>query len=214
MAYTPGPFDAPHYYIQWGGKLPGNESWSCGLRMSSEDPALTNSTALALNIGNVVRNFHINALAHINPNALLSFVKFNGISIDGTYASDETFETIYADVPGGGASTPVYPNQIALAVSLTTGFSRGAAHRGRFYLPSPSIEVETDGLILAADAVQVGTAVDSLIVALNALDAGMATAVFSRKLGAAAHRRITGNEVGRVLDTQRRRRRSLVEDYR
>lgn len=214
MAEPLGPFDAPHFYIQWGGRLPGNETWSCGMRMTSDDVGQTNSTGTAGVVGNFVKTFHQDPQSQISPNAKLSFVKFNAIGVDGHYIFPETFETVYADLPGGGAATPVYPNQIALAISLTTGFTRGPAHRGRFYIPLPTMDVDANGVISIAAATSVGLATDLLIAGLNQMNPDRKCAVFSRKLGAPSHRVITGCEVGRVLDTQRRRRRSLIEDHR
>jgi predicted peroxiredoxin len=57
------------------------------------------------------------------------------------------------------------------------------------------------------------TAATTLLTSLNAASANWEVAVFSRKQGAAGNRKVTGIEIGRVLDTQRRRRRSLAEGY-
>jgi hypothetical protein len=69
------------------------------------------------------------------------------------------------------------------------------------------------GLIDAPDAQAVSDTVDTLRTAVNAVNADYEMAIFSRKAGSPGNRRVTGNLVGEVLDTQRRRRRSLVENY-
>lgn len=215
MVYQPGPFDVPHLYLQWGGKLPGNEQWSCGLRLTPKvGDGVGVSPAMLAAVTSAVTTLHSAAGTHIHPLAKLSFVKLNPIGTDGLYAFDSTEEVAVADVAGGGASTNLYPNQVAIVVSLTTGFSRGPAHRGRFYLPLPSMGIDATGSITVQDAVAVGASVDTFMTALNAADVAYEVSVMSRKLGAPGHRRVTGNEIGRVLDTQRRRRRSLIEDYR
>jgi hypothetical protein len=215
MPYTPGPFDTSHLYLQWGGKLPGNEQWSCGLRMAPVNASTSlDPQGMLAGVTTAVQTFHTAPAAWINSAVKLSFVKLNYINPAGHYAEDRTFESILADLPGGAqAAVPLHPNQVALAVSLTTGVSRGPAHRGRFYLPMPSIGPDADGLIAAAarDAVKAPTL--AFIAALNAVNANYDVAVMSRKLGAPAHRLVTGVEIGRVLDTQRRRRRSLHEMY-
>jgi len=214
MAYEAGPFDAAHWYLQWGGKLPGNEEWSCGIRMAAaEGVTPTNDPAMLTGCKNAVQTYHMAASTFIAAPAKLSFVKLNLIDTDGHYVADTTSEIVVADIAGGGPATTPYPNQVAMAVSLTTGFSRGPAHRGRFYLPLPGFVLGTDGLITAANAIGLSGTTDTFIASLNAVTANAFAAVFSRKLGAPAHRPITGNLVGRVLDTQRRRRRSLVENY-
>jgi len=73
--------------------------------------------------------------------------------------------------------------------------------------------VSTDGRCLAAVAQSVSDSTDTMIAAVNGVNADYEVAVFSRKTGAAGNRRVTGNVVGRVLDTQRRRRRQLAEDW-
>jgi len=214
MAYLPGPYNTPHLYLQWGGKLPGNEQWSCGLRIA---PTVTGAVTMGptdLNTCVIQLSMtHANAATGISPLAKLSFVKLNIIGTDGHYAGSATNEQVVADVAGGGSASTIYPNQVAMAVSLTTGFSRGPAHRGRFYLPLPSIPVDANGSISAGAASGVAAQIDELIATLNGLQAGQKVSVMSRKLGSPAHRAVTGVEVGRVLDTQRRRRRSLIEDY-
>lgn len=214
MPYTPGPFPGMHLYLQWGGKLPGNEQWSCGLRMASTG-AVTSLDPVGM-IGAVttaVQTYHTSILTSISSRALLQFVKLNAIGTDGRYEEESTTEQLVADVGGSGSATSSMPNQIALAVSLTTAFSRGPAHRGRFYLPMPTFGLDANGVFAAANADAVSDATDTFVASLNAVNAAWKVAVISRKLGAPMQRLVTGNQVGRVYDTQRRRRRSLVEDY-
>src|SRR3990172_2033524 len=134
MPYTPGSFTGPHLYLQWGGKLPGAEQWSCGLRMSrtSTGPwADTDAAGLITAAKTAIQAFHVRVGSMISPKALLSFVKLNPITSGGLYALNTTNQQVIADVPGVGSDFG-YPNQVTLAVSTETGFSRGPAHRGRF----------------------------------------------------------------------------------
>lgn len=214
MAYTAGPFDSSHIYVQWGGKLPGNEQWSCGFRMyGPAATAETDAAGMLAGVAAALVTYHQAANTGISPRALLSFVKVNGIGTDGTYLADSTNQALYADLPGGGTVANTPANQIALAVSLTTGYSRGPAHRGRFYLPLPCFAIDANGVFAAANAITVSGTTDTLLGNINAVDPDWKMGIFSRKLGAAGHRAVTGNLVGRVYDTQRRRRRALVENY-
>lgn len=214
MPYTPGPFDSEHLYVQWGGKLPGAEQWSCGLRMRKEGMGAVDSGAgLLVGVAAAIATFHADTGAHISSHAKLSFVKCNAIGLDGRYIGDGTNEAVYPDLAGAWTGLPKFPNQVAWGVSLLTGFSRGPAHRGRFYLPLPSADLGDDGRFSVAHSDELRETVTELITALNAVDPDYEVAVFSRKSGAAGNRRVTAAEVGRVPDTQRRRRRSLVEDY-
>jgi hypothetical protein len=215
MAYTAGPFDQAHLYLQWGGKLPGAEQWSCGLRMyGPAATAVADAGTLMDDVVPVVQSFHTRQATGIHANAKLSFVKLNAIGTNGNYIEQSTNETVLADIAGGGGPAFAKPNQVCQVVSLLTGFSRGPAHRGRFYLPLPIWEVDDTGRISTGEAANCSDSADTFVTALNATNANWKVGVFSRKLGAAGHRAVIGTQVGRVLDTQRRRRRSLVEDYR
>lgn len=213
MTYVPGDFDTLHLYCQWGGTLPGGDEWSCGVRIApTSGTAIAYSDTMLNAMATAVEAWHTNG--KISPRALLTFTKLNVINNAGKYNDPVTHEHIHANVPGTGVDSRTPPNQIALAVSLTTGFTRGPAHRGRFYMPLPTILVQTDGLISAADRDTVVTPALTFLAALNtAAGSGQAVAVMSRKSGAAGHRAVTGIQVGRVLDTQRRRRNKLAETY-
>ena len=213
----PGPFIAPHLYLQWGGTLPGGDVWSCGLRMSPINSGNVSEAAGMLDgAAAAVAAFHgqNSGGIQINSRAVLTHVKLNAIGTDGKYVLPTTNEKVMANVPGGFVDANCPPNQVALAVTLLTAVSRGPANKGRFYLPLPAYQLGTDGRIGQTYAESAHTGVTTFLAALNAVNANMKVAVYSRKLGAPAQRLVTGAKVGRVLDTQRRRRNALVEDYR
>jgi hypothetical protein len=209
-----GPFDSAHIYVQWGGKLPGGDGWSCGFRMAGPpETAVVDSASLLAGVGAALVAYHGHANTFISARALLSEVKVNAVGTDGKYIADTTTQALYSDVPGAASAAGTPANQIALAVSMTTGYSRGAAHRGRFFLPLPVFTVGTDGRIPSANVALLRAQTDVMRAAVNSINANWKMAVFSRKAGAPAHRLITGTQVGLVLDTQRRRRASLLEAY-
>jgi hypothetical protein len=225
-----GDFDRPHVYVQWGGKLPGGEIWSCGVRLAqktgwpipidflTELPGNTLKEWTDGYIKDAVLMFHTSAAAAISTACKLSFVKANKIGKDGKYIMPNTNEYVYPDVAGGGGGM-AYPNQVALVVSLLTNVSRGPAHRGRFYMPAPTSPVDGNtGLISAVNAQNVAFAAKTFIEALSdtpGLDVpgSIGVSVMSRKTGAATARRVEDVAVGRALDTQRRRRNKLPEFY-
>ncbi len=215
MPYVAGPFVGPHLYLQWSGELPGLEQWSCGLRMSPVGTGpwpLTDAASLITGATTAIKAFHARVGSQISNYCQLSSVKLNPIDVDGHYALGSTNEQVFTAVGGVGTANR-YPNQIALVASLRTGVSRGPAHGGRFYLPMPSMALGTDGLISTTDRNSVKTSLATLLTDLNALSTAYKVAVHSRKLGAPAQRLVTLIDVGRVFDTQRRRRRSLGEAY-
>lgn len=223
-----GDFDRMHFIIQWGGTLPGDEEWSCSLRMANN---FTGDTPISFPaaedvqewvdgaVKDAVLAYHTRGDTHISSGVKLTFCKANIVKMDGHYLSPISHEHLFTPTAGGGGAG-VHPNQVALVVSLLTGLARGSAHRGRYFLPMPNLAVDqTDGLIGEAYALDVATSTRTFLEALSDTP-GVDTSstvnvvVMSRKSGAPATHKVTAIEVGRVLDTQRRRRRSLPETYR
>lgn len=214
MAEEQGPFNTPHLYLQWGGTLPGGDEWSCGLRMIPINQGVATSNQARLDAAaNAVHIFHGTVNSQISPRAVLTFAKLNAIGVNGRYVEQTTLEHIFPNEGGVGNEAKTPPNQVALVVSLTTAVSRGPAHRGRFYMPLPCLTPGIDGRITIADRNNVHDSAVDFLAALNAVDPNLKVAVMSRKLYAPASRLVTGIEVGRVLDTQRRRRNKLAEAY-
>lgn len=226
-----GDFSHQHVLIQWGGKLPGNETWSCSIRCAEQTtvgaigtqvpPQAEVNQWLNSSIKDAVLAYHTSMSNPLSSYARLSFVKANRIGINGRYMDQGTNQYVFADIPGSIANAPV-PNQIALAISLTTGYTRGPAHRGRYYLPLPT--APTDGISGRIGDGNANSYRDSAKTFLEAIadvpgiDApnSLTPVVMSRQgqTRQAAYRVVTGVEVGEVLDTQRRRRRSIVENYK
>lgn len=214
LDYQVGPFDSSHVYVQWGGKLPGNEDWSCGFRMWKTGGSVeADGAALLTSVSAAIASFHARGGTAINTKALLTFVKVNAIGTTGLYLGAGTNEATYASLPGGQASSAMFTNQTAMGITLTTGFSRGPAHSGRFFLPLPALDLDTTGRVSTAVAAGIHTSCNTLLTNVNANSTGHVMVVMSRKAGAPGHRAVTGFKVGTVLDTQRRRRRSLAENY-
>lgn len=228
MAYTPGPFDRESLYVQWGGSLPGGEQWSCGVRMANDGVASATGnlyiegmdTQVAVDgwIKDAVLAFHQRPATLISNVAHLEFVKFNKIGLDGKYM-DPTTSVHYYPAGTTGSGTGQQPaNQVTLAITLLTGVSRGPAHMGRFYIPLPIAPVGNDGLISLGVADGIRDSARTFLEDLSNMPGvdslgSPSVVVMSRKAGAPRTRQVTGVKVGRVLDTQRRRRRSLPESY-
>jgi hypothetical protein len=220
-------YDRRHVLAQWGGDLPGGEIWSNSVRLAGSEEGANSSVPshddmLAWLNGpakDAVSAFHASADAQVHASAKLTFLKLNAVDIHGRYIEPNTMEYIYPTPVAGGTSFMLHPNQCTLVVAWTTGLSRGPAHRGRIYLPLPGMSVQSDGRISAGNAGQVASAAAIFIKALAdqpGLDAGvsdMRAVVMSRRAGTPDTHEITGVDVGRVIDTQRRRRAELAEDY-
>jgi hypothetical protein len=212
MAYT-----TPLALLTFGGPLfDGTEEWSCGLRLAgagaeaasdeAADQVLCNSYADAISTSWSTKYIS-------RPDAKLAWVKFNRVGLDGKYRFEYTLRKDFAaPVAGNGTSTDRFPAQISLVATLRTASRRGLANAGRIYLPAPSTMLDSDGRIQAQQRGQVMQGVVHLLDGINAVDASLHIAIAS-KVRTGATKRVTRVEIGRVLDTMRSRRSSLVEDY-
>jgi hypothetical protein len=147
----------------------------------------------------------------ISSNAIIRTVKLNLIGVDGRYENQETVLDELEDPIQGTSSERPAP-QVALVVSLGTDFTRGRAHAGRFYLPTPGFALSTAGVITEGQQAQVAQAAWAFIEDIVTAVPGWRVGVVS-DLGAGTERPVTHVRVGRVYDTIRSRRRSLDEAY-
>ena len=219
-------YDRQHLHMVWGGALPGGEIWSNSLRLAADhlgDDPIGVWTWQQLDdwlhgeLKDEVRAWHVSVGAHIQMGATLQYVKLNYVNMAGHYVDPNTHEHVYSPPATGQYSGPIPPNQVALVVSLVTGLERGYAHRGRFYSPLPAAAVQDDGLISVGIATEVANAAAAFLTAVNdtpGLDntSSPNVCVMSSR-GTGATHVVTGVEVGRVLDTQRRRRADIPESW-
>lgn len=219
------PYDREHGVLVWGGSLPGGETWSNSLRMAETEETLpfTNDTAgwdmqmFLDHYTGILQAHHADANSFVSDRCKLNYVKFNRVDVNGRYVDQTSFINTFADV-AGGRSGNVHPNQITLVVSFGSAVTRGPASKGRLYSPMPAMAIETSGLISVGNATDARDRFRALIEDLSDIP-GLDTAagpgaVLMSKVGTGTKtRRISSCRVGRVLDTQRRRRRNLAESY-
>jgi hypothetical protein len=105
---------------------------------------------------------------------------------------------------GTNATDPLL-NQNAIVVSLRSAKATRAG-RGRFYLPPPSEDQTTLGLLLATPRGQIATASQKMIQSMNG--AGYTIGVYHRKT--ITHDVVVSTDVSNVVGTQRRRRDKIV----
>lgn len=225
MSYEIGPFDRVHGYVQFGGSLPGPETWSCGIRVANTEGPLGptdpdwDMDELLGHYVTCIKAWFQRTQTGIHSKCKLQYVKFNMIGVDGKYQDDATHVDFFTPVGGGGPAEASHPNQICLVVTLLTAAQRGPANKGRFYQPAPSYSINLEtGMISVAQALTTAESAKQLIEDMSDVpgidtvgDPGVV--IMSRKAGNPYTRRVNGTKVGRVLDTQRRRRRSMDESY-
>lgn len=210
------PYLEPHWLITVSGTSYGTiETWQFGVRaFLNPDLVGTNYDTHAQNLANYLaaptQTMHGNTNIAIGQDFKLTTIKVARIEIEGQYAP--------AHVPGiysyttpvaGSASAKVWP-QLALTVSLKTDIPRGRAHAGRFFLPGCSLAPGTDGRLTDSVVNNAETVIKTWLNAINAASETTTVGVFS-KLDLGYSNPVTEIGIGRVMDTQRRRRRSIVE---
>lgn len=229
MPYT----EAHNKITVWGDAYNGAEQWSFGWRMRAVDPDDADAQRRADALAPIVSAFWTRSSS---PRQLsthrLQGVKVAIITPEGTYPDDSIAgEVFFANVPGGvtPSSTDAFLPQGSICVTLATARPRGLASKGRFFLPPTDTPVGSDGLMPENYRDAMVTAAQNFLNAVNQIDAGNANiAIFSRGKGEKAFNAATGKiewtypnegrteivtrvEVGKVIDTQRRRRRQLTE---
>ena len=218
------PFPTNSLLISMGGQHYTSESWSCRLRAASTTPVsdaalIAGIVELATVIqGGIAADFHDSSLFTYSASHL-DFVKVAPLGPDGLYLPGADAD-LFSLAPGAGVTGSAGQGvpQATTVYTLRTALHRGHASRGRIYWPGAALEpVPVTGEIALATATGMRDTMASL---LNAINAPLAAAFSSSMrlcigspLGAGVFRPITAVSVGRVIDTQRRRRRSLSEEY-
>lgn len=206
----------PHYLLTWGGQLLEAEEWSNSLRIiPGPDVAPTVGEAqAALDELVPVISAYVESASYSSA-AVLNWIKLNPIGPDGRYIYPVTVEWQAPDNTINGTAG-VYAPQLAVVVSLRTAIGRGRASRGRYFLPlQPNLG--TNGRMTG---VQTQTLADDAASFLEQINGVLATEAQGAVVGVLSELGNPGPAsavlrtlVGDVLDTQRRRRNQLPENY-
>jgi hypothetical protein len=146
----------------------------------------------------------------------LTSTKVAAIGTNGKYITDPKIdETAIGTIKG--TSGGIVP-QSTVVLSLRSGFTLGGGNYGRMYLPHCSFAIpNNDPRASAADAAALATAgagfLNNVSGILNdSIDATVFPAIMSQTTPPTG-KGVTQVAVGRVVDTQRRRRNRLSEEY-
>lgn len=196
------------------GRMYSTETWSMGLSIAGTfatgkptqpddlDPYITAAKA-----------WFSRPQSSICTAATLTEVKCNEVGPDGKYlsATSSLFKPVLP-VAAGGSSTLV-PAQITTAITLETPATRGLGSKGRVYPPLSLGSLATDGMISAAAATAMADSFVTFVNAINALNNGTIVVASQGGVNGApgVFRPVTSVKVGRVADTQRRRRGALAD---
>ena len=230
-------FPAQHQYVSViGDAFSSTENWQFGFRIT--DGGISNAaTAAALGPillawWNGTGAYASNFLMQPPATHRLTEIKVARIGTDGLYPPTEASASYFYPTPivGGTAASQWQVPQGTVAVTLRTALPRGLASKGRLYLP-PSVgyQIAADGRMSVLAADKYAGMVRILVNEINAATLIGNVAVFSPGKavrgpdkpngkptytypGLGAMQNVTGVSCGRVVDTQRRRRRQLAEN--
>jgi len=199
------------------GSMPSGELWSVnpvwqiGGVSTSEDISADEAQTMATAIAAIAPATGI--LQQFSTSTTISGCRVEARRWDGTLAA--LAEGVKA-APAVGSGTSQHPFQTSIVSSLRTG-PPGASGRGRLYWPATGIVIASATLRPANSVVSsflsgVKTYLTSIGNAIDvSTDNAPVLSVWSR-VGATT-KPVTSIQAGDVLDTQRRRRDSLIEAY-
>jgi hypothetical protein len=224
---TPAPIRATtwpdHYLLQVGGTYFGTEIWSASMRFVANTASFLVNRQQQQFAEDALGDWALfmrNANSRTSVAQVLTYAKCNRIDNEGLYADRTTTNEAFNLGPIiQGTQVAVHAPQVALVATYHTDKGRGVGSKGRTYFPSPAIGLGPDGRIPVAERDNFALAVRDLIRNLNNNPGfepgtgGLDLSIVSPggKSGGPQTNKVTGVSVGRVLDTQRRRRNQLLE---
>lgn len=226
-----------HQYVSViGDAYSAAERWQFGFRLRA-NPAAPQAVADQI-AARVLEWWNGSAPYVLNTDAFkaptthrLTEVKVAPIDVNGEYVAGQSSASHFFSPAVAGGFAPVAGQlpQATFAVTLLTAKPRGYASHGRIYLPPTTLmATASDGKVSGTDAGIIGASIKRLINAINAETLVTNVAVFSRGKGVPSYNsaknrieytypnqgyveNVTSVGVGRLVDTQRRRRNRLVE---
>lgn len=135
--------------------------------------------------------------------------KFAIIGVDGKYPPNgESVEYVLPSPIAGGGPGMGHP-QLSTVITFLTQFSRGKGVLGRMFPPATAFSPQNDGRMATATALALAQSGGALIAEVN--DAGAGEVTVFGETGAGTAYAVEAVRVGRVIDTQRRRRNAIPE---
>lgn len=217
-------YAGPHVLLTFSGSLPGGEEWSMGLRTAVGTVAEADLQEYADFARSAFENFWTfsGQVASQNPPAV-TFAKVIARQLSAAGLTLYQAESIPTTPVVGVGANQTAPNQTSSVISLVTPLS-GRRFRGRIYVPCliPGV-LPTNGRWGSSAVTNLSLAGAYLVRALSdpttadpvpsPIPATIFRIVVQSQIGAGAATPVTSVKVGDVLDTQRRRRDKLVENY-
>lgn len=213
-------FTEKHMYITvMGDGYNATEQWQFGFRALMTDPTLQPTQATADGIGGEVDAWWSGTAPYAvaGPFCRLTRLvqtKVSWVDTTGLLVPNSLVRIHLPAAPIAGKEAPAADHhawpQNSEAATLLTALPRGRGSKGRVFLPPACSTMDSTGRMSSGTIDGLSTQFALLLSRINLLPAVNAVAVMS-KVGAGSSQFVTQVSVGSVMDTQRRRRRSLAE---
>ena len=205
------------YRLAYGGAIGTEETWQNTIHLQAPNTglAITDQEWLEQTMNDLKGWF---AGMNFAANTDLRWAKFNQIDpATGHYVSKDATNIVELTTPTKGKSSQGVPPNLSLCVTLTTASKRGIASKGRIFLPPLNIGFEpATGRIMTSEVNNAVASMKSFLQAINNPGGIVGTSDAPRVvvLGrGGVVKPVTGLKIGNVMDTQRRRRKSMKEVY-
>lgn len=214
----------PHPYLElsWGGETAdGNEIWSNTIHLIGDSGAYSDPEAWLLyqsgnldDAGAVIEAFIGNSAMRVPNNTKVYWCKLAAIDTTGHYITEPVLEPL----DWGGAVNAPFSPQDAMVVTLVSDVWRGAGRYNRFFLPTAGPAGTNAWAFSTAEQEAFAAAASAFVTDLNeAFDSGLpnqgAQVGVVSPTGTGHYNPAISVMVGQIVDTQRRRRNKLNENY-
>ena len=188
------------------------ETWQFGVRLRHPVPGATNSDLqlLADAMAAPTQTLWSTAAMAFSDKCRLTAIKAARVLETGLYPPDSIPGVYTYPAPVVGTNAASVTPQATVACTLLTNWPRGRASRGRFYLPPQGVTLATDGRMTIGVVDAFETTLKTWLNAVR-LTAQAEEVLVMSKLDAGKTGVVDRIGVGRVVDTMRSRRRSLIE---
>ena len=211
----------PYQFIKFtfGGALAGNnEIWTCGFHIGHTNSNVTVGQFNALedslsSLGALVRTYIIDSDMRIPQGASVQWIKLALIGTDGKYVT-EPLEYILP-TSGSGAITNGYVPQASTVVTLVSGKFKDPGKYNRFYLPAAPPSGVNAYRLTQGQAEAMAARSSEFLGDVHEIVYHEANGVTIKAVSqnVTEYHDVIWARVGDVLDTQRRRRNKVAENY-
>lgn len=212
-------YTGPWLGLVFNGYLAGGQDiWSCGLSLAPLQ-IFTGGNEPGQSLVQAGYDEWASAIFGDAADEFASSTVLTGASLyyHATSAAPASIEwaAVTADPQPSGSSSSALPSECAVVCSTLTGFP-GRSKRGRFYLPGLAPHVlASSGFLGTEEVTTLLSACQAVVQALNAVEAGgdPVAEVVVRSAVLGSYTTVNALKMGNVMDSQRRRRNAIIEDY-